>query len=88
MIRQKVIYGHSVPYRNMCRFNSGYFYRHELLNDYDYYWRIEPGVKYHCDLQYDPFLYMQKHKKKYGWTISLLEYEATIKTLWEETRSE
>lgn len=23
MIKNKVIYGHSVPYRNMCRFNSG-----------------------------------------------------------------
>ena len=23
MIRKKVIYGHSIPYRNMCRFNSG-----------------------------------------------------------------
>lgn len=23
MIRKKVIYGHSVPYRNMCRFFSG-----------------------------------------------------------------
>lgn len=23
MIAKKVIYGHSVPYRNMCRFNSG-----------------------------------------------------------------
>ena len=23
MIKKKVIYGHSVPYRNMCRFNSG-----------------------------------------------------------------
>ena len=23
MVRKKVIYGHSVPYRNMCRFNSG-----------------------------------------------------------------
>ena len=23
MIRKKVIYGHSVPYRNMCRFQSG-----------------------------------------------------------------
>lgn len=41
MIRKKVIYGHSVPYRNMCRFNSGFFFRHPLLADYDYYWRIE-----------------------------------------------
>jgi hypothetical protein len=23
MVSKKVIYGHSVPYRNMCRFNSG-----------------------------------------------------------------
>lgn len=23
MIRKKVIYGHSVPYRNMCRYQSG-----------------------------------------------------------------
>ena len=23
MIKNKVIYGHSVPYRNMCRFQSG-----------------------------------------------------------------
>jgi alpha 1,2-mannosyltransferase len=26
MIEEKVIYGHSVPYRNMCRFNSGVSY--------------------------------------------------------------
>jgi alpha 1,2-mannosyltransferase len=41
MIRKQVIYGHSVPYRNMCRFNSGFFFRHPLLAQYDYYWRIE-----------------------------------------------
>lgn len=23
MIKEKVIYGHSVPYRNMCRYQSG-----------------------------------------------------------------
>lgn len=62
MIRKKVIYGHSVPYRNMCRFNSGvsrhcsllanlqFFFRHPLLEQYDYYWRIEPSVKFFCEL--------------------------------------
>lgn len=64
MIRKKVIYGHSVPYRNMCRFFSGvsaarpfksspdqqYFYRHPILADYEYYWRIDPSVKYFCDI--------------------------------------
>jgi alpha 1,2-mannosyltransferase len=82
MIQDNVIYGGSVPYRNMCRFNSGFFFRHELLKPYQYYWRIEPDVKFFCDLDYDPFLIMQDQNKMYGFTVSLFEYEATIPTLW------
>lgn len=86
MIENKVIYGHSVPYRNMCRFNSGFFFRHELLKDYDYYWRIEPSIKLFCDIDYDPFLLMQDKKKVYGFTLSLYEYIETIPTLWDATK--
>jgi alpha 1,2-mannosyltransferase len=86
MIEHKVIYGHSVPYRNMCRFNSGFFFRHELLKGYDYYWRIEPSVKLFCDIDYDPFLLMQDEKKVYGFTLSLFEYPETIPTLWDATK--
>ncbi|EIN07347.1 glycosyltransferase family 15 protein [Punctularia strigosozonata HHB-11173 SS5] len=86
MVKNNVIYGGSVPYRNMCRFNSGFFYRHELLKDYKYYWRIEPDVKFFCDLDYDPFLVMQDGDKVYGFTVSLYEYEATIPTLWSATK--
>ncbi|KAI5899494.1 glycosyltransferase family 15 protein [Schizophyllum commune H4-8] len=86
MVRNQVIYGGSVPYRNMCRFNSGFFYRHELLQDYKYYWRVEPDVKFFCDLDYDPFLIMEDQQKVYGFTISLYEYEATIPTLWQAVR--
>ncbi|KAI0934140.1 hypothetical protein AcW1_005758 [Taiwanofungus camphoratus] len=82
MMRNQVIYGGSVPYRNMCRFNSGFFFRHELLAKYKYYWRIEPDVTFFCDLDYDPFLVMQNEKKVYGFTVSLYEYPATIPTLW------
>jgi len=86
MVNERVIYGGSVPYRNMCRYNSGFFYRHELLKDYDYYWRVEPSVRFYCDLDYDPFLIMQDQNKVYGFTVSLYEYEATIPTLWETTK--
>jgi hypothetical protein len=37
--RQRIIYADSVPYRNMCRYNSGFFFKHELLKPYRYYWR-------------------------------------------------
>ncbi|KAG6900885.1 hypothetical protein C0993_010003 [Termitomyces sp. T159_Od127] len=80
MVKNNVIYGGSVPYRNMCRFNSG------LLKPYKYYWRVEPDVKFFCDLDYDPFLLMQDQNKVYGFTVSLYEYEATIPTLWDATK--
>ncbi|GJN93736.1 hypothetical protein Rhopal_006793-T1 [Rhodotorula paludigena] len=81
-----VIYGDSRGYRRMCRYQSGYFFRHPLLDTYDYYWRIEPSVKFYCDIDYDPFRYMADNKKKYGWTVSLYEYEKTIPTLWKTTK--
>ncbi|KAI0797902.1 glycosyltransferase family 15 protein [Abortiporus biennis] len=86
MIANQVIYGGSVPYRNMCRFNSGFFFRHELLAKYKYYWRIEPDVTFFCDLHEDPFLVMQEQKKVYAFTVSLYEYPATIPTLWDVTK--
>lgn len=86
MMKNQVIYGGSVPYRNMCRFNSGFFFRHELLKNYKYYWRIEPDVTFFCDLDYDPFLVMQNGKKVYGFTVSLYEYPATIPTLWDTVK--
>ncbi|KAJ3562371.1 hypothetical protein NP233_g9614 [Leucocoprinus birnbaumii] len=86
MVKNNVIYGGSVPYRNMCRFNSGFFYRQEVLKPYRYYWRVEPDVKFFCDIDYDPFLIMQDQNKVYGFTISLYEYEATIPTLWSTVK--
>ncbi|KAJ6630816.1 glycosyltransferase family 15 protein [Mycena sp. CBHHK59/15] len=86
LMKQRVIYGGSVPYRNMCRFNSGFFFQHELLQPYRYYWRVEPDVKFFCDIDYDPFVYMQEHDKIYSFTISLLEWEPTIPTLWDSVK--
>lgn len=59
MAHDWVLYGARESYHHMCRYFSGFFYRHPLLADFDYYWRMEPDVHYYCDLDYDPFLYMQ-----------------------------
>ncbi|KAI8148339.1 glycolipid 2-alpha-mannosyltransferase-domain-containing protein [Fennellomyces sp. T-0311] len=85
MQAQGVLYGGSLSYRHMCRFNSGYFYHHPLLAKYDYYWRVEPGVHFYCDLDYDPFVYMQENDKLYSFTITLKEIPQTIPTIWEHT---
>lgn len=48
--------------------------------------RVEPGVKFSCDIDYDPFRLMQERNLKYGFTVALREYFETIPTLWEATR--
>lgn len=87
LVDEDIIYGGSVSYRNMCRFNSGFFYRHPLMQQFQYYWRVEPGVKFFCDIDFDPFLYMQDHNKTYAFTISMYEYERTISSLWAVTQA-
>ncbi|AET38277.1 glycosyltransferase family 15 protein Ecym_2558 [Eremothecium cymbalariae DBVPG len=86
MAENNIIYGGSEPYRHMCRFESGFFWRHPLLKKFNWYWRVEPSTQLYCDIKYDVFKWMQEHKKVYGFTISIREYEATIKTLWETTK--
>ncbi|CAO3685529.1 unnamed protein product [Rhizopus stolonifer] len=83
-----VPYGLSESYRHMCRFQSGFFWRHPLvLNlNLEYYWRVEPDVRYYCELDYDPFLYMKKNNKKYAFNISFKEHSGTIATLWQSIR--
>ncbi|KAJ2478408.1 hypothetical protein EV174_004328 [Coemansia sp. RSA 2320] len=83
MAADNIIYGGSLSYRHMCRFNSGFFYKHPLLKDIDWYWRVEPGVEFYCDLDYDPFKYMQDNGKLYSFVITLKELEPTIPSLWD-----
>jgi len=37
--------GWMISYRHMCRWNSGFFYKHPRLKDFDWYWRVEPDVR-------------------------------------------
>ncbi|KAJ9055748.1 hypothetical protein DSO57_1000606 [Entomophthora muscae] len=85
MKRDGVMHGDKESYHHMCRFESGFFFLHNLTLEYDYYWRVEPGVSL-CDITRDPFLLMQQNNLKYGFTISLHEYLNTIPTLWSTVR--
>ncbi|KAG7661875.1 KTR2 [[Candida] subhashii] len=81
--RTKVIYGGYRSYRNMCHFNSGFFYKQKRLLNYEWYFRVEPDVEYMCDFQYDPFELLRINNKIYGFIVTFHEYENTIPTLWQ-----
>jgi mannosyltransferase len=78
-------YGSMKSYHQMCRWNSGLFYKHPALANTQFYWRVEPNVHFFCDVDYDVFRYMADHNKTYGFTINLYDAPQSIPTLWPET---
>ncbi len=82
-----IMYGSMAAYHRMCRFYSGYFFEHELVQKYDWYWRVEPDVDFYCDITYDPFREMRLHNKKYGFTIMIKELINTVPNLFRYTLS-
>ncbi|EDO18631.1 hypothetical protein Kpol_1048p62 [Vanderwaltozyma polyspora DSM 70294] len=78
-------YADRESYHNMCRFYSRSFYKHPLLKDIKYTWRLEPGISLHCDIDYDVFKFMEKNNKLYGYTINVYDSAASVRTLWPRT---
>ncbi|KAK7440239.1 hypothetical protein VKT23_017180 [Stygiomarasmius scandens] len=58
--------GFSLGYRSMCRFYSGFFWRHPALARYDWLWRLDTDIEFHCDVPYDPIQRMIDAKALYG----------------------
>lgn len=85
MKKEGVPYADMESYHNMCRFFSKSFYKHDLVKEYDYYWRVEPGVSFNCDIVEDPFEFIRKNNIDYGFVIAMNEYMNSIPTLFEHT---
>lgn len=85
LAENEIQYGELVSYHQMCRWNSGLFYKHPALANIRWYWRVEPNVHFFCDVDYDVFRYMQDNNKTYGFTINLFDAPKSIPSLWPET---
>ena len=112
MMEDNIIYGGSVSYRNMCRYNSGvrcdypwivrliqysfstvllqtsfigeiqvvlayrvrklYFFPNFFFYLLFIFPPFRPHVHFHCDILYDPFLFMEENKKIYCMLFLLL----------------
>ncbi|CDH08478.1 related to mannosyltransferase KTR7 [Zygosaccharomyces bailii ISA1307] len=79
------LYGGSASYHRMCRFYSGLFYKHPLVQVHEWYWRLEPEVDFYCDITYDPFFEMARNNKKYGFNVLIEEIYATVPNLFRYT---
>ncbi|CCX12897.1 glycolipid 2-alpha-mannosyltransferase-domain-containing protein [Pyronema domesticum] len=85
LVENGVQYARMNSYHQMCRWNSGRFYHHPALQNYRWYWRVEPGVHFFCDIDYDVFRYMEDNDKSYGFVINIYDSPESIETLWPQT---
>uniref|UniRef100_A0A0W0FB45 Putative nucleotide-diphospho-sugar transferase n=1 Tax=Moniliophthora roreri TaxID=221103 RepID=A0A0W0FB45_MONRR len=44
----------SKGYCQMCRFYSGFFWRNPAVTKYEWLWRLDTEIEFHCDIPYDP----------------------------------
>ncbi|KAF8990317.1 nucleotide-diphospho-sugar transferase [Cyathus striatus] len=58
--------GFRLGYRSMCRFYSGFFWRHPALAPYDWFWRLDTDIVFHCEVPYDPIQRLIESNALYG----------------------
>jgi mannosyltransferase len=78
-------YARKLSYHNMCRYYSRGFYSHPRMQQFRYYWRLEPKVNYFCDISYDVFKFMEVNDKVYGFVLNLYDSPDSVRTLWPKT---
>lgn len=59
--------GFSMGYRNMCRFFSGELYNQSIINDYEYYLRLDTDSYILSPLNYDIFQFAKERDLIYGY---------------------
>ena len=78
--------GDSRAVRYQARFWAGFFWKHPSLKNFDWYWRVDPGIKLYCDIDYDVFRWMQDRGKVFGFTLSMSEAKEANEKIWDVTK--
>ncbi|KAK4520605.1 uncharacterized protein ATC70_006483 [Mucor velutinosus] len=70
--------GESMSWRRMTRYNMGFIAHHPLLKDLEYYWKVQPGSRYTCDIPIDPFKKMKSKSQKLSFALTIVENHENI----------
>ncbi|KAG7810713.1 hypothetical protein KL921_002341 [Ogataea angusta] len=74
-----------IEYRNKMRFKAGYFFNTGIMRHYKYYWNLEAGTDFFCNIDYDIFRFMEQNNLVHGFAISLYDNPHTVESLWPKT---
>ncbi|EFQ35487.1 glycolipid 2-alpha-mannosyltransferase [Colletotrichum graminicola] len=68
------------------RWSAGPFAREKRLQAYDWFWMVEPGTQFMCDINLDIFRLMRDHGITYGFNEMPSQDEENSKQLWQSTK--
>ncbi|GAW13771.1 hypothetical protein ANO14919_031600 [Xylariales sp. No.14919] len=74
-------------YHHMCRWNAGLFAQEKRLDNYEFFWRVEPGVDFSCNINYDVFRFMRDNNMAYGFNMAILDDARSFPSLWDRTKT-
>ncbi|GAP89427.1 putative alpha- -mannosyltransferase protein [Rosellinia necatrix] len=74
-------------YHHMCRWNAGLFALEKRLAHYEFFWRVEPGVDFSCNINYDVFRFMRDNNMAYGFNMAILDDARSFPSLWDRTKT-
>ncbi|KAI0450852.1 glycolipid 2-alpha-mannosyltransferase-domain-containing protein [Xylaria acuta] len=74
-------------YHHMCRWNAGLFALEKRLAYYEFFWRVEPGVDFSCNINYDVFRFMRDNNMAYGFNMAILDDARSFPSLWDRTKA-
>ncbi|KAJ8114036.1 hypothetical protein ONZ43_g5002 [Nemania bipapillata] len=74
-------------YHHMCRWNAGLFALEKRLTSYEFFWRVEPGVDFSCNINYDVFRFMRDNNMAYGFNMAILDDARSFPSLWDRTKT-
>ncbi|KAH0582475.1 hypothetical protein H2248_010419 [Termitomyces sp. 'cryptogamus'] len=77
--RQKIGFSHG--YRAMCRWYSGFFWNHPAFQPYEWLWRLDTDIEFHCDIPYDPIQRLIDNNALYGFVQIAIDAEWVQPTL-------
>ncbi|KAF9430552.1 Anaphase-promoting complex subunit 2 [Podila epigama] len=73
----------AVAVRNDWRYLSGFLAQHPLLDPFEFFWRVDPGLEIYCDIQDDPMLEMKKNQQTFGFSLSTTENGLGVPSAWK-----
>ncbi|GKT51029.1 alpha-1,2 mannosyltransferase KTR1 [Colletotrichum spaethianum] len=73
--------------QHKLRWSAGLFAQEKRLQTYDWFWMVEPGTQFMCDINVDVFRVMRDHGIAYGTNEISSQNDENARLLWQSTKS-